>query len=200
MRCPLCGSQNLVWDFERGEVVCASCGYVIEPIYVSNEFRQVHEGSRRVVKGYVTLTKETRKFLELMKYVKSSGKELYIDWDSFREYVRTGKRVRVLKLRVRPVPENLKDVVEPVMKIIDRYPRLSSRTVRGKVAASLLALYLALGTRPSLTALSRLVGVSRTQLARIMRLIRMYGIHSREDVKEVATKYRVVLMKHLSIR
>lgn len=197
MRCPLCGSPNLVWDFERGEVVCTSCGYVVEQIYVS-ETRYVSETVRSDAKGYMTLSRETKKFLELMKYVKVSRKELYIDWDSFRQYVRTGRRVRVLKLRVRPIPKNLREAVDPVMKVIEKYPRLSSRTVRGKLAASLLALYLALGTRPNLVAIARLAGVSRTQLARIMKLIRIYGIHSREDVRGVATKYRSLLMKHLA--
>ncbi len=187
-----------MWDFERGEVVCASCGYVVEQIYVSSEIRQVSETVRHGSRGYITLSKETKKFLELMRYVKVSGKELYIDWDSFREYVRTGRRVRVLKLRVRPIPENLRKVIDPVMEVIDRYPRLSSRTVRGKIAASLLALYLAIGARPNLVAIARLAGVSRTQLARIMKLIKVYGIHSREDVREVATKYRSLLMKHLA--
>lgn len=197
LRCPLCGSPNLVWDFERGEVVCTSCGYVVEQIYVS-ETRYVSETVRSDAKGYMTLSRETKKFLELMKYVKVSRKELYIDWDSFRQYVRTGRRVRVLKLRVRPIPKNLREAVDPVMKVIEKYPRLSSRTVRGKLAASLLALYLALGTRPNLVAIARLAGVSRTQLARIMKLIRIYGIHSREDVRGVATKYRSLLMKHLA--
>lgn len=187
-----------MWDFERGEVVCTSCGYVVEQIYVSSEARYVSETVRHGAKGYITLSVETRKFLELMKYVKISRKELYIDWDSFREYVRAGRRVRVLRLRVRPIPENLREAVDPVMKIIEKYPRLSSRTVRGKIAASLLALYLALGTRPNLVTIARLAGVSRTQLARIMKLIKIYGIHSREDVREVATKYRDLLMKHLA--
>ncbi len=190
-------SSNLVWDFERGEVVCTSCGYVVEQIYV-NDVRHAAETIRHETKGYITLSKETKKFLELMKYVKVSKKELYIDWDSFREYVRTGKRVRVLKLRVRPIPENLREVIEPVMKVIERYPRLSSRTVRGKVAASLLALYLALDTRPSLVTVARLAGVSRTQLARIMKLVRLYGIHSREDVKKLAARHRSLLMRHLA--
>jgi len=29
-RCPLCGSRNLALDVTRGELVCKSCGYVIE--------------------------------------------------------------------------------------------------------------------------------------------------------------------------
>ncbi len=179
--------------------MCTSCGYVVEQIYVNSEVKHVLETVRHDAKErYITLSRETKRFLELMKYIKISRKKLYIDWDSFREYVSTGRRVRVLRLRVRPIPENLREVIDPVMKVIEKYPRLSSRTIRGKTAASLLALYLALDARPNLVAIARLVGVSRTQLARIMKLIKIYGIHSREDVKEVATKYRSLLMKHLA--
>jgi hypothetical protein len=198
MRCPLCGSPNLVWDFERGEIVCASCGYVVDRIYVSNDVRHEPVTVHRGAKGYVPLRKETRKFLELVKYVKTSRKELYIDWDSFRDYIRTGKRVRVLKLRVKPIPANLKEIIDPVMKVIEGYPRLSSRTVRGKAAASLLALYLSLGVRPNLVAIARLVGVSRTQLARIINLIKIYKIHLRKDIREIATRHRSLLLKHLA--
>jgi|GEM_PF-47321 len=30
MRCPDCGSTNLRWDYERGELICEDCGMVIE--------------------------------------------------------------------------------------------------------------------------------------------------------------------------
>lgn len=33
MKCPQCGNDKLVWDFERGEVVCPYCGLVIDTIY-----------------------------------------------------------------------------------------------------------------------------------------------------------------------
>jgi len=29
-RCPLCGAESLVLDFERGQLVCTSCGYVVD--------------------------------------------------------------------------------------------------------------------------------------------------------------------------
>jgi ribosomal protein S27E len=31
-RCPLCGSDKLILDIERGQLVCTSCGYVVDDI------------------------------------------------------------------------------------------------------------------------------------------------------------------------
>jgi hypothetical protein len=31
-RCPYCGSEKLVWDHERGYLVCMNCGAVLEPL------------------------------------------------------------------------------------------------------------------------------------------------------------------------
>ena len=39
MKCPYCGSENLVW--KDGEVVCTSCGSVIDRIYEHNMFFEV---------------------------------------------------------------------------------------------------------------------------------------------------------------
>jgi transcription initiation factor TFIIIB Brf1 subunit/transcription initiation factor TFIIB len=35
MRCPCCGSEELVWDYKNGAVVCSSCGCIVDIIYVS---------------------------------------------------------------------------------------------------------------------------------------------------------------------
>ncbi|BFI75311.1 TFIIB-type zinc ribbon-containing protein [Sulfurisphaera ohwakuensis] len=33
MKCPYCESENLVWDYKNGNLVCTSCGSVIDKIY-----------------------------------------------------------------------------------------------------------------------------------------------------------------------
>ncbi len=33
-RCPECGSTHLIWDYERGELVCGDCGAVIEDSFI----------------------------------------------------------------------------------------------------------------------------------------------------------------------
>ncbi|MEB2836569.1 MAG: TFIIB-type zinc ribbon-containing protein [Desulfurococcales archaeon] len=38
-RCPYCGSTRLVWDEERGYLVCADCGAVIEQLFYEGPTR-----------------------------------------------------------------------------------------------------------------------------------------------------------------
>lgn len=38
-RCPYCGSTRLVWDEERGYLVCANCGAVIEQLFYEGPTR-----------------------------------------------------------------------------------------------------------------------------------------------------------------
>ncbi len=35
MECPVCGSNEIVWDNKNGEVVCSNCGIIIDNIYYS---------------------------------------------------------------------------------------------------------------------------------------------------------------------
>mgnify|MGYP001772548240 CR=1 FL=1 len=38
MRCPYCGSENIVWDNSTGDIICASCGTVLDKIYNSEAY------------------------------------------------------------------------------------------------------------------------------------------------------------------
>jgi len=48
-KCPECGSANLVYDEHRGEIICESCGYVIEEnmVDLGQEWRQFEEGAKK---------------------------------------------------------------------------------------------------------------------------------------------------------
>lgn len=48
-KCPECGSKNLIYDEQKGELVCGSCGLVIEEkiIDTGQEWRQFEEGERK---------------------------------------------------------------------------------------------------------------------------------------------------------
>jgi len=39
VECPYCGSRNIIWDYERGEIVCGECGTVFDKIYSFIEYR-----------------------------------------------------------------------------------------------------------------------------------------------------------------
>ena len=48
-KCPECGSTNLIYDEQKGELICANCGLVIEDkmIDLGQEWRQFEEGEKK---------------------------------------------------------------------------------------------------------------------------------------------------------
>jgi transcription initiation factor TFIIB len=60
-KCPECGSTNLIYDSEKGEIICANCGLVIEEniVDLKKEWRSFDEGdqSRARATGHLTYTK-----------------------------------------------------------------------------------------------------------------------------------------------
>jgi len=92
-RCPDCGSSNLYYDDQRGELVCGGCGLVVEEKVVdtSQEMQGSFDGEEKKGRGgaplseqkfdkglttnvgeisdiYKLKTDETRKFLRLKKW------------------------------------------------------------------------------------------------------------------------------------
>ncbi|MEM4787487.1 MAG: TFIIB-type zinc ribbon-containing protein [Ignisphaera sp.] len=70
-RCPHCFSQLLVWDFERGSIVCSSCGCVIDTIYdsspsISNISLQPSKIVRYIPKS-ITEIEKNRKDVEIVE-------------------------------------------------------------------------------------------------------------------------------------
>ncbi|MGB9707925.1 MAG: transcription initiation factor IIB [Candidatus Pacearchaeota archaeon] len=48
-KCPECGSTNLIYDEQKGEIICGNCGLVIEEkmIDMGQEWRQFKEGEKK---------------------------------------------------------------------------------------------------------------------------------------------------------
>ena len=49
-KCPECGSSNLIYDEQKGELICGKCGLVIEENMIDQgqEWRQFEEGERNL--------------------------------------------------------------------------------------------------------------------------------------------------------
>ncbi len=183
MRCPYCGSNNIVWDYVRGDVICASCGTVLERIYVteqhiSQELMQepartrTHKrhGSRRV-----TITKYTSEYLKLIDKVKRSKrlKNIVIDSEQLRRYVDgEGPPVKIFKRNPQNVQMLLKDPkVRLILEVMLRFPRLSSRTDRAKVALALMALMLLTGRRINAKEVAEKSGISTMHARRLAKTL-----------------------------
>jgi len=174
MRCPYCGSTNIIWDEERGEIVCMDCGSVIDRIYVSRDDYRVDDFKPSSPKGSVRLSRTTKEFLKLLDKVKTSKKlkgKAVIDSAKFFDYV-TGRRgkVKIIKLRT-PYLRNLEkdEDISIVLKLIGKFPRLNSRTDRAKIALAMLTISLVKGGNISVSEISRVTGLSRMHVRRLVR-------------------------------
>ncbi|MCY0883793.1 MAG: hypothetical protein OWQ50_08515 [Acidianus infernus] len=67
MQCPYCGSNDLIWDNIHGNIVCASCGSVIDTLY---DYSQI-DTSEDIIDLNKNLSerKETRNFIKLTETV-----------------------------------------------------------------------------------------------------------------------------------
>jgi len=185
MKCPYCGSRNIVWDYARGDVICASCGSVLEKIYVieqptSKEFMQgalkddCYRGRRNNKR--VTVTKYTSEYLKLMNKVKRSKRlrSVVIDSEQLRKYVDgEGPPVKIFKRNPQDVQALLRDPkVKLVLEIMLRFPRLSSRTDRAKVALALIALMLLAGQRIDAREVAEKSGISIMHARRLAKTLK----------------------------
>ncbi len=194
MRCPYCGSNDIVWDYVRGDVVCASCGTVLERIYVAEQ-RIGQELAQEPIKirthrrcgtdRRVTLTKYTSEYLKLMNKVRRSKrlKNVVIDSEQLRRYVDgEGPPVKIFKRNPQNVQTLLKDPrVRLVLEIMLRFPRLSSRTDRAKVALALMALMLLAGRKIDAREVAEKSGISTMHARRLAKTLE----ENREFVEEL---------------
>lgn len=149
MKCLECSSDNIIWDYHRGEIVCAECGLVQDRIYVT------HTRIKEELNANNNLTIKTQ-ILEVKSRVKNYEVEIsryklkpYLKFsEEFLEKIASGAKVRRVKTIVRRdnagrLPERYKVVLE----VFSKYPRVTSRTDRMKEAlAELLSEYVKKGS------------------------------------------------------
>ncbi|OYT52079.1 MAG: hypothetical protein B6U73_00625 [Desulfurococcales archaeon ex4484_204] len=184
MLCPYCRSRELFWDYERGEVICVRCGSVVDRIYyydrlTNQETLSIAQAPKRTSRA-LKPKPVTMKYLKLLSRVKKLS-NVFIDNEAFMEYAtKGGPHVKILK---RPFNEELLNDsnVKTVLKIMSKYPRLSSRTERAKLALALLTLALLNSSYWSLNAISSNTGLSKVHVRRLLNLLRS----ERDFVREV---------------
>ncbi len=182
-QCPLCGGP-LIWDYEKGEVICSNCGYVVDRIYdygpprvdeseeIWREIR-IRNNPRRN-----PLTRKYRHHYRLYREAESyvRGKPwLEIDYDKFFE---TGKMVNTIKSRATIEAEKkiedrkLWGVINRGIEYIRKtHPIALARSGRGKYAlAYIVAVYLDKKTLPSPEEVIDTFNISETSYRRLVKI------------------------------
>ncbi len=147
-RCPYCNGV-LIWDHQRGDIVCSECGTVIDRIYIMDKTIGIEDsgvecsrGSRKLVNVRGT-PRSYSMYMRMYRMIRNSSRDLMINEQRFNALVR-GEigQVNILTSPGSIMSSKLVDSDEELRGILDnivsRIPRLASRTYKGKVTAALL--------------------------------------------------------------
>jgi transcription initiation factor TFIIIB Brf1 subunit/transcription initiation factor TFIIB len=189
MKCPYCGSLNVVYDYIRGYIVCANCGTVIEDIFPEQLIgvppKVEEEEISRNVRGALRSRSAKYNLRKLLKY----EEEVKV-YESYAKRCRRNVRVDVEALKTRlsggkarvfvhVYDANLKELVEKdsivksLLEIIEGDPILSSRTFRGKVALALLLKELLINGEADTEEIAKVTGVSKVHMQRLTNILKI---------------------------
>ncbi len=195
MKCPLCGLGPIVWDWSRGDVICSSCGVVIDRIYdesheTISKRNSKDEGEGKGPGGIRMRIIREKENLLRRKYIKSirridvyasivvKRKGIIVNEEAFKEYL-MGLRPRV-RILAHEKDYELKKVLnenpalQRMFRLIDKVPKLSSRTFRGKFAAAYILHELARDAVPDIDTIAKITGLSSVHVRRITNEISKY--------------------------
>ncbi len=175
--------------------MCSACATVLDQVYVNDgiygDLEELHVGKRRGFRRFSSvmyrLSEVSAKYVELLEEARLK-QELYIDEESFMMYLTLGKRVKVLRRRA---PQPRDEVIKEIVKAMSKYPKLCSRTDRAKYALAEVAYAIATGSSIDTAKLSKELGLSRTHVKRLVKVIHS----SARFVDEV----RKVVSSHIAV-
>lgn len=174
MRCTSCSSCNIVWDYGRGEVICCDCGTVLDKIYVSVKY-SANIRDLTAIESLRTdrlVSAQTRLYLKLLGKALRHG--LTVDNQVLMSYF-LGKAplIKVFKNPNTDVGKLVKadERLKVIMDIINRYPRLASRTERAKIALAKIALSIMLDKKMDPGELGNELGLSKVHVRRLYKAI-----------------------------
>jgi ribosomal protein S27E len=165
MRCPYCGSEELVWDCENGAVVCSSCGCIVDTIYVSQPRAGGRGGSSRATEKLYRFEKRLRR--------KVVGKALKRFELEKRGYIFVNGRAVHLRslaaLKNTELNSDVKKLVDEGLKVLQQVAPSLSRTIRSRLALAYAVAKLLRGEEASLNELRVLFSIGRTTAVRIVK-------------------------------
>ena len=189
-----CSKNYLVWDYQRGEVICTKCGMVVEErllIETSSKKEKIRDNIKmynQFISNYNNIIRNKnikynkfKKILNKLRKInsltkKTQGNLIKIDEESFEQYVRTGSSVLVIKKTSKQLEQIFSDpeIKSIVERKIKKNPRLNSRTFRSKVAIALIIKEMEAGkTKLSLKDLREIAVKTGTSVSHVKRLYYM---------------------------
>jgi len=195
MKCWYCGSEDVVWDYRTGSVVCRNCGLVLDVIFDdSSKFVEDgvavlrRMGSARPITathldgGLRSIEYRVRRYEKLVRHARRG---VVVDVAALD----LGSRIRVYRGSVDEVLKPLEESLREFLEVIEEDPLLGSRTYRGKIAAAfILREVVTKGVIPNVSTVVKTCLVSQAQARRIIKLIE----------RRLSRLYQAVMRKHLA--
>jgi len=169
MKCPYCKSEELVWDYKNGAVVCTSCGCVADSIYVSQPCYSSDEGgssrgARATEKLYRLERRSKKKLVEAKKRLELEKRGFVVAEDGRVMHIKSLAALKTLELN-----PGVRDRVEKGLRIIEAVkPSALSRTIRSRLALAYAVSTMIEGGRATLSELTALFSISRATAARLL--------------------------------
>ncbi len=207
-KCPSCGSEEIIWDSTRGDIICSHCGLVIEEklptissISVKSDDSHYERSSPIEPVQLELAKKRLRRYDALVRRIPASRPGIIIDPQLVEAYLKgCRKPVRMTrhawdkayKLDI----NSLSPLAGIALELIDNeYPRLASRTLRVKYAIALVAAYACEGRDYSIRELSKILGVNERYLRRLV-----YKLRRKKILHEIVYKLRARLENDGEVR
>ena len=195
VRCPECGSTHIIRDYERGELICEDCGFVIDDNFIDQgpEWRafDMEQGEKRARTGApMTMT------------LHDKGLSTEIGWknkDSYGKNIPTKNRSQLYRLRkwqrrirvsnaternlafalteldrmasALGLPRNVRETAAVIYrKAVDKN-LIRGRSIQGVVAASLYGACRQVGVPRTLDEIAAVANVGRKEIGRTYRFM-----------------------------
>ena len=179
----------MVWDYERGEVVCSSCGLVVDKITTLEAWsyrvnnNEVEQGRREAnvatIRGRVQSSREYRRLLKIYKLATKIVKEkpwLEVDYEKVIEsgkFVLTVKSKASIKALKNIVEYGYMELVKEGLDYINSVnPALLARSERSKYAlAYMVAVKIKTGELPTRESVLKVFNISNTSYNRLRNIV-----------------------------
>ncbi len=195
VRCPECGSTHIIRDYERGELICEDCGFVIDDNFIDQgpEWRafDMEQGEKRARTGApMTMT------------LHDKGLSTEIGWknkDSYGKNIPTKNRSQLYRLRkwqrrirvsnaternlafalteldrmasALGLPRNVRETAAVIYRKAVEKNLIRGRSIQGVVAASLYGACRQVGVPRTLDEIAAVANVGRKEIGRTYRFM-----------------------------
>ncbi len=195
IKCPECGSTHIIRDYERGELICEDCGFVIEDNFIDQgpEWRafDMEQGEKRARTGApMTMT------------LHDKGLSTEIGWknkDSYGKNIPTKNRSQLYRLRkwqrrirvsnaternlafalteldrmasALGLPRNVRETAAVIYRKAVEKNLIRGRSIQGVVAASLYGACRQVGVPRTLDEIANVANVGRKEIGRTYRFM-----------------------------